>query len=295
MLYVFLSICCSVIVSIMLKLAKRYHIDVYQAITWNYSVAMALAWLFLKPELHNLGNAPYFIYGSLGILLPALFVILAASVKIAGIIRTDVAQRLSLFIPVLSAFLIFGEKLDTIKSIGLIIGFAAVICSIPMQKQSINRKAPTNGWVYLLVVFIGMGLIDVLFKQLALFKGVSSGTSLFIVYTLSFIVAMIGLLYQVFTKKMRFSWPHILIGWVLGIFNFGNILFYIKAHQVLANNPSIVFSSMNIGVIVFGTIVGVIIFKEKLSTVNKIGIALALIAIFVIYNPQLFAHLCSHS
>jgi hypothetical protein len=36
MLYVFLSICCSVIVSVLLKLARRYQIDVFQAITWNY-------------------------------------------------------------------------------------------------------------------------------------------------------------------------------------------------------------------------------------------------------------------
>ena len=31
MIYILLSICCSIIVSVMLKLAKRYHIDVYQA------------------------------------------------------------------------------------------------------------------------------------------------------------------------------------------------------------------------------------------------------------------------
>lgn len=295
MLYVFLSICCSVVVSVMLKLAKRYHIDVYQAVTWNYSIAIILAWLFLKPQLQHVNGVPFLIYGSLGLLLPALFIIMAASVKITGIVRTDVAYRLSLFIPVLASFLVFNEKPSSIAILGLLIGFAAIICCIPWQKQSGSGKAPANAWIYLLVVFVGMGFIDVLFKQLALLKQVSSGTSLFIVYTLSFIIAFIGLMYQVFTKKMKFSWPHILIGWVLGVVNFGNILFYIKAHQVLSKNPSVVFSSMNIGVIIFGTLVGVIIFKEKLTLLNKIGIGLAIIAIVVIYYPQIFTSIFPHS
>jgi hypothetical protein len=278
----------------MLKLAKRYHIDVYQAITWNYSMAIVLSWLFLKPQLNNMAGAPFYLYWLLGLFLPLLFVILGISVKFAGIVRTDVAQRLSLFIPIITAFLIFGETFNAIKLAGIIIGFVAIICLIPSHKQTLTDKSPANSRIYLLIVFFGMGIIDVLFKQIALVKQISTGTSLFIVYSLAFIIALIGLLYQVIKKTMRFSWPHILIGWILGIANFGNILFYIKAHQSLAKNPSVVFSSMNIGVIIFGTLIGVFIFKEKLSMFNKAGIILAIIAITIIYYPQLFSHLFSH-
>lgn len=280
----------------MLKLARRYHIDVYQAITWNYSIAIVLSWLFLKPQLSNLSQAPVGIYAGLGILLPLIFIMLAASVKYAGIVRTDAAQRLSLFIPISTAFLVFGESLDTLKTIGLIIGFAAIICLIPWKKEprSRDKHIPAYSWIYLLLVFVGFGVIDILFKQMALVKSISLGTSLFITYSLSFAVAFIGLLFQVLRKTMKFSWPHILIGWVLGIANFGNILFYLKAHQALAKNPSIVFSSMNIGVIIAGTLVGIVIFKEKLTLSNKIGLALAVIAVFVIYNPQVINKLLHH-
>jgi len=291
MLYVFISICCSVLVSIMLKLAKRYHIDVYQAVTWNYSAAIVLTWLFLKPQLSNLGDAPIYTYGLLGLLLPLLFLVLGNSVKLTGIVRTDAAQRLSLFIPIAAAFLVFGEKPDAVRLTGLAIGIVAIVCLIPRQQQKAGKKAGSNSWIWLLIVFLGMGVIDILFKQVALVKQISTGTSLFIVYSLAFGVAIIGLLYQVITKTMRFSWPHIFIGWALGIANFGNILFYIKAHQSLAKNPSIVFSSMNIGVIVFGTLVGVLIFKEKLTAFNKVGLLLAILAIVVIYYPQLIAGL----
>jgi drug/metabolite transporter (DMT)-like permease len=290
MFYIFLSICCSVIVSVLLKLAKRYQIDVYQAITWNYSAAILLTWLFLKPHLAfiNLQHAPIYTYLSLGILLPLLFVIIAVSIKLTGIVRTDVAERLSLFIPVLAAFLLFGEALNGIKITGISIGVIAMICLIPWKQRMAVRRRPTNSWFYLLLIFVGMGVIDVLLKQIAKFTDVPFTTSLFIVFTLAFIVSIIGLIYQVSTKRMRFSWPHILIGWVLGAANFGNILFYLKALKSLKDTPSTVFSSMDIGVIVFGSLIGLFIFREKLSRLNLAGIILAIIAVVMIYYPQLF-------
>jgi len=288
MFYVFLSICCSVIVSVLLKLAKRYQVDVYQAITWNYSMAIVLTWLFFRPHLGNLQGAPVAAYLSLGVLLHLLFIVIATSVRLAGIVRTDVAQRLSLFIPVLAAFLIFGEKPNTIKITGIAIGFIAIICLIPWKQKRAVRRRSTNSWFYLVVILIGMGVIDVLLKQVSKVTAVPFTTSLFIVFVLAFIVSLIGLIYLIYTKKTRFSWPHILIGWVLGAANFGNILFYLKALKSLENSPSIVFSTMDIGVIVFGALVGLLVFREKLSRLNLAGIILAIIAVVVIHYPEFF-------
>jgi hypothetical protein len=110
MLFVLLSICCSVIVSIMLKLAKRYHVDVLQAVTWNYSTAILLTWLIFNPQLTNLSAAPIYNFAALGLLLPILFVVLATSVKLTGIVRTDIAQRLSLFIPIVATYLCLANS-----------------------------------------------------------------------------------------------------------------------------------------------------------------------------------------
>ena len=182
----------------------------------------------------------------------------------------------------MAAFLLFGEKGNLLKSIGILTGFAAILCTIPWKQSGVARKVAANAWLYLLMVFVGMGLIDVLFKQIAAFKSVSYGTSLFIVFVLAFVFSLAGLIYQVAAKKMKFSWPHILIGWVLGTANFGNILFYIKAHKALASQPSTVFSAMNIGVILFGALIGLIVFKERLSLLNKAGILIAIIAVVIL-------------
>jgi drug/metabolite transporter (DMT)-like permease len=284
MLYVFLSICCSVIVSVLLKLARRYSIDVFQAITWNYSMAILLTWVFFKPNLHafNFKQAPISVYIAVGILLPLIFWVMASSVRVAGIVRTDVAQRLSLFISLFSAFLLFNDSFTKARLICFIFGFAAILCSIPWQKKTANRKLLSNAWLYLFIVFVGFGAIDILFKKVAAYTLVPYTTSLFIIYGLAFIIAFIGLLIKVLTKKSRIKWPHLMFGWVLGLANFGNILFYLKAHQALSNSPSLVFSSMNIGVILLGTLVGLVIFHERLSTLNRIGLGLAVLSIIMI-------------
>jgi drug/metabolite transporter (DMT)-like permease len=282
MLYVFLSVCCSVVVSVLLKLARRYSVDIFQAITWNYSMAILLTWFFFRPQLQNLQHTPVTIFIALGVLLPLVFWIMASSVRVVGIVRTDVAQRLSLFIPILASFLLFKEPLSTLKIIGLAVGFAAILCSIQWQKQTANRKVFSNAWIYLIVVFLGFGVIDVLFKQVAVVKEVAYTTSLFIIYILAFVISFICLLFRVFTRQSRIIWPHIMFGWVLGVANFGNILFYLKAHKSLSTSPSTVFSAMNIGVITMGAIVGLFVFHERLSLLNKIGIGLAIVAIIII-------------
>ncbi|HEY4194769.1 MAG TPA: EamA/RhaT family transporter, partial [Mucilaginibacter sp.] len=223
-------------------------------------------------------------YTMLGILLPALFVVVAISVSSNGIVRTEIAQRLSLFIPVLSAFLLFGESLTISKSIGLIVCFAAIICSIPWGKQrSANTRGKADAWMYLVVVFIGMGVIDILLKKMSAFKATSYTSSLLLVFILAFLLSLINLFYRFGSKKSKFSWPHILFGWILGVANFGNIFFYMKAFGSLPDTPSLVFSMNDIGIILLGSFVGITLFKEKLSMINKIGIGMALAAIIVFY------------
>ena len=99
------SAICSVLVSVLLKLAPRHRLDVAQLVTWNYLAATALcAWL-LQPSLESLRapDAPWAALLGLAVVLPSLFLVLAASVKATGIVRTDVAQRLSLLLSLLAA------------------------------------------------------------------------------------------------------------------------------------------------------------------------------------------------
>jgi len=287
MIYIILSVFCSVTVAVLLKLSKRYQISIIQAVTVNYLTAITLCFLFFKPDTTLVNKAaPWPIYAGLAILLPTIFLFLAASVKNLGIVKTDVAQRLSLFIPILAAYFIFKEDFSQLKFIGLGIGFIAIILTFLRKSEG---RSKSGNWIYPLAVFVGFGLIDVLFKQVALHKELPYTTSLFIVFCLAFLVSLVIVLAMVISKKTRLQLVNIGCGLILGLFNFGNILFYLKAHKTLSSNPSTVFAAMNLGVIVVGTVVGVILFKEKLSKLNYFGIALAICAVILITLSQLNA------
>ncbi len=279
MIYIFLSVCCSVFVSVLLKLAKRYEIDTRQAIAWNYSIAGLLTWLIFTPEIPEFTETIYPVYIALGLLLPSLFLVLALSVRYTGIVKTDIAQRLSLFIPVMAAFLLFSEPYSIVKILGIAIAFIAIVFSVPWQKQT---ESSNSYWIYPVIVFIGMGIIDILFKQIAKTENIPFTSSLLVVFILAFIISILYLLYQILVNGLKLTMINLICGWILGIANFGNIVFYLKAHQTLYNQPSVVFSSMNIGVILLGSAVGVLIFREKLSRINYAGIVLALISILIL-------------
>jgi len=285
MIYIILSICCSVTVAILLKLAKRYQINIIQAVTINYLAALSLCFLFFKPDVKQLTvSAPWPTYVALAVLLPSIFLFLAASVKNLGIVKTDIAQRLSLFIPLLAAYFIFKEDFNNFKIVGLCIGFAAIFLTFLRKSDQVENSK--GNLLYPIMVFIGFGVIDVLFKQIALYKDLPYTTSLFTVFCLAFIVSLLIVIAMVIAGKIKLQLVNLACGLILGLFNFGNILFYMKAHQALAENPSTVFAAMNLGVIIVATLIGIIAFKEKLSKLNYAGIILAIVAVIFITLSQ---------
>ncbi|RZM25814.1 MAG: DMT family transporter [Pedobacter sp.] len=279
MIYILLSIACSVTVSILLKLARRYHISIVQAVTWNYLFAIVLATLAFDPKLGAIKTDNYPIYIGLGVLLPVIFWVLARSIRTTGIARTDIAQRLSLIIPLLAAFFVFQEQFSVLKLAGIVIGFLAILL-ILVRKSAVTSS--NTAYIYPVAVFLGFGCIDILFKKIALIQGVPYTNSLIIVFCCSAIISLIAAVYLISIKKQRFQMINVLCGCILGCFNFGNIYFYLKAHQVFASHPSTVFASMNIGVITVGCLIGLLVFKEKLTKFNLIGIALAIVAVVLI-------------
>jgi drug/metabolite transporter (DMT)-like permease len=284
MIYILISILCSVTVGIIFKSAKRYRINIPQIICWNYLVAIVCCLIFFDIPLTGLKlpSSPVYIY--LGILLPTIFAILARSINQIGIARTDIAQRLSLFIPLLASYFLFGEQFNLIKLLALAIGLAAIVFILTKK----GKRSDSGSIVYPLMVFVGYGIVDVLFKQVALLPAISYPASLLIVFVLAFTIALIAVLYFVVKEKQQFKLINLACGVALGLFNFANIFFYLKAHHSLSKTPSVVFAAMNLGVIVLGTLVGVYLFKEKLSSLNKVGIFLALLSIVILTLSQLY-------
>lgn len=284
MLFIALSVLCSVCVSIVLKLAQRLQLDMRLAIAVNYVVAAVLAGCLLHPGMphpQRFGVTGMLLLAGLGLGLPAMFWVLARAVATAGVVRTDAAMRLSLLLPLLAAFVLFGQALTPVRGLGVLLGLAAVACLV-LRRDPGSASTAARAPLLLLVVFAGMGLIDILFKLMARLGRVSADAVLLTAFVLAAVVSLLVVLRQVHRHQARWRGRHVAAGMVLGALNFGNIVFYIQAHRALPANPALVFAAMNIGVIALATLVGVALFGERLSRINLAGLGLAVIAVLVL-------------
>ncbi len=283
MIYVVIAIICSVIVSINFKLFKRYDTNAYQAIVFNYPPAALLCYFGFKPSLNvSPTSQEWVLFAVIAGLLLSIFYFIGKSIATSGIVLTAIAQRLSLVIPVLSAFLIFSETTTNLKLLGLVIGFTALYASKPSEKANLKQAA---NW-YPIIVFLGTGILDVLFVFLTKLPLISFTGALVYIFVIASFLGFASLFYQYQKGVLRFQLKAALAGVILGVFNFGSIYFYIKALKLESHRPSVVFSSLDIGVIFFGSLVGILLFKEKLTKLNIIGFVLALVAIIILNLPD---------
>lgn len=285
MSYLVLAISASVLVSIFLKMARSRGIDVTQAILINYITAIILCIYLLKPsfDVSQIMANGAFIFVALGVLLPSVFIIMAKAVQMVGIAKSDVAQRLALFLPILASFTIFGEDLTPAKGAGLILAFSSLIALTykPVHHTDVKVSDTTDfkrAAAILGGVWLGYGVIDILFKQMAKLGNAFPDT-LFVSFVLAFVLLFIYLM----MNRTKWQPKSLASGVLLGALNFANILFYIKAHQVYKDDPTLVFAGMNIGVICLGAVVGLVIFREKISKINGLGILLGVLAVWCLF------------
>jgi drug/metabolite transporter (DMT)-like permease len=197
----------------------------------------------------------------------------------AGIVKSDAAQRLSLFIPIIWALVFFGEVLTPARGLGVALAFIALLCLLYKPNTTHISNNAKSFALPLIGVWLGYGVIDILFKQLAKLDKAAFAGNLFV----SFVLAGLLIFAYLFFKRTRWHFKSLFAGVALGILNFGNILFYVRAHQAFKDNPTLVFAGMNMGVIALGTLVGAWAFREKISRVNAIGVLLAMCSIFCLF------------
>lgn len=279
--FLLLAVGFSVAVSLWLRQARGWRLDLGQMVLWNYAAASVLCLLLLHPRLDatTLTRMPWALVLALGVVLPGLFVIMGRAVQSAGIVRADTAQRLSLLLSLLAAFTLFGQRVDAWQWLGLALGVTAMLA---MLARPGVRAAPAarGAGAWLLAVWVGYALVDILLKLLAL-RGADFGA----VLQSSFVLAFGCMLAALLVRAARGRRPDLRSlggGVVLGLLNFANIDLYIRAHQSLSHNPAVVFAGMNLGVVALSTLLGMAWLREPTSRVNRAGVVLAGLAIVVL-------------
>lgn len=277
--------CCSVLVSIVLKYLKAKGFDVFQMIAWNYLTASILCYYWFKTDLTHISfnHTPWWLILVLAVLLPSIFLCLAKSLQFAGILKTEIAQRLAVILSLLAAYFIFGEQFSQNKLIGVVLGIIAILAIIIGQateqaSKGINLKSA----LFLFSVWAGYAAIDVLLKYSS-----SLGLQSAVTLNLAFIGAFILSIAYIAITQPNWQPKNIFTGLVLGVLNFANIALYVKAHMLFKETPAIVFAGMNILVVVLGVLSGVIFFKERLQAYTWIGLVSGIVAVLCLAKAMM--------
>ncbi|OUC58110.1 putative integral membrane protein [Acinetobacter seifertii] len=245
-----------------------------QMIAWNYASASLLCYWWFKPDIQHIStqNTPWWLIFALGIILPSIFLCLAKSLEYAGIVKTEIAQRLSVVLSLLAAYFFFHEQFSSLKLLGIGLGIFAVFLIVFGQFNGSSGQQTKKAIFALMSVWFGYAAVDILLKYTSSL-GLQFTLTLNLIFITSFVLSIIYLFFQ---KKSAWNFKNTLAGLLLGVLNFSNIALYVKAHILLKDSPAIVFASMNILVVLLGIVCGVVLYKEKLKLPTMLGTILGI-------------------
>ena len=277
-----LSLISSLLVGFFIKYLKINNIkNLFTVVFINYLIAILVCYLLFNNDINfsNLNKSFSYLTVLLGILMPSIFYFLNKSLNKSGLAKTDIFQRLSLIIPVILSFWLFKEVFTWSKFAAIALAFISIV--LLLYKKS--TKDGNFNTFYLIAVFIGYGAVDTLFKIVATNKNIPYIAALFLVFIFCAFISGIFLL----LNKGKFQKKYVFYGLILGILNFSNIYFYMKAHKIFSDSPTLVFITMNLGVIIGGSLIGKFYFKEKLTKNALTGIVLAVISVILLALIQI--------
>jgi drug/metabolite transporter (DMT)-like permease len=286
MLFLLLSILSSVSIFMIFRLIEKRDVGNFPVIVINYLTAALLGYALNGRTNTGPGYFPagcFALAVLIGILFILLFFVVARSSQKAGMAITTVAGKMSVIFPILFSILYdVHDTLSMLKASGILFALVGVLLTIYKKRT----KLPEPAFIYLpVILFVGMGLVDSLVK-LAQYEYLSNG-NLSLFTAVLFSISAVSGLFACFLDKGRFRSLISMraLGWgiLLGGVNFGSIFFLIKAlnyaHQERGvMDSSVVFGINNIGIVTLSVILGMLLFREKLSALNQAGILVCVMA-----------------
>lgn len=251
----------------------------------NYVTATICGIVFQKNTI-NIAEIPQYSWFPFALILGGLFIVvfnlMALTTQRSGLSVVSVATKMSVVIPIIFGLAYYKESLDTFKIIGIILALAALYLASLKTKDGIKIK-PSN-LIFPILVFLGSGIIDTSIKYLEGEFIAENDIPIFsaVIYTVSAIIGFGILIFQALKGKFQFHLKNIIGGIALGIPNYFSIYFLVQAFRSGILDSSGIFAINNVAIVMVSTVLGIILFKEKLLSKNWIGIGLAVLSIILI-------------
>jgi len=286
MISLLLAILFSSFILVIFKLFDRFKIDVFQAIVFNYFTAFLCGILVYGNEWNPkaLTDITWFYFAIVAaILFISLFILMGLSSQKNGVAITSVAVKMSMAASVLGMIFIYNESVTPLKICGIILAFAGVVL---VSWQGKEEKSTRNQSLWMLfVLFFGSGVLDLVLNYVQNNALQHLTPSLFSAFGFGMagIIGLIIFLFQLQQKKTQFAFKNIFGGIALGIPNYFSIYLLIKSYKETGWADSTVLSIINVSIVCVSTLIGFLIFKEKINLTKGLGIIASLLAILLLY------------
>ncbi len=284
MVYLLLSILFATSLFVIFKYFGIYKVDTLKAILVNYVVAFALGFGLAERSIPfaEIPSQTWF-FGSLvlGALFVSIFFVMALTAQRNGVSVASVAGKMSVVVPILFGVFLYNESVTLLKVIGIIIALIAVyLASVKEEKNKVEGASI----LFPVLLFLGSGTIDTTLKYVQVNFVPKGDVSIFSgsLFGIAALFGILILIIKLIKKPEAFGVKNIIAGIVLGVPNYFSIVFLIKALQTDGFESSVLFTINNVGVVVVSTLVGLLLFKEKFSLKNKIGVVLAILGIILV-------------
>jgi drug/metabolite transporter (DMT)-like permease len=287
MIYLLGSIVLTSWLTLAFKVVERFGVQRFPAIVFNY-IFCVITGIIVNgqvPDYRANADKDWFAWACImGTIFIVLYNIIAFSAQRVGVAVTSVANKLSLVIPFVFSIYLYNEEATWLKIIGIAVALLAVILTcLPSGNQQLHTK---DRWVYLLpiLLFFGSGLLDTMIKYVEhnFLNATNVNEYLITAFTTAAVIGILMLTVQLLTGKQGFSWKAVMAGVLIGIPNYISIWCLMEVLKQYAGDSSAIIPINNMGIVLFSAVVAWLIFKEKLSHINWIGIILSLGAIALI-------------
>ena len=285
MLYLLLAIVCGATYSVFFKLFACRGVDSLQAIAFNYLTAFVLGTAFACVSgdfVVPTGVASWGTAVLLGSTFGGAFVLMARSTALTGVTLTTVASRVSLVIPVVCSFLLFPEGDAPRWWAVAVILVAMIMMFVPSgEKRRQQRLQRASLLLYPLGVWVlfGVNNFGLKWAQSVLIAPQESAAFSAIIFLFAVMFAVVALMVR--RDKRGFEWGALVGGVTLGVANFFVTWGMLRG---LAEVPaSIFFPTYHTTIVALVAVVGTVAFKERLSKVQWLGVAVAVLGIVMFF------------
>jgi drug/metabolite transporter (DMT)-like permease len=283
---IILGIFFSALLTIFFKYFEKLNINTFQAILVNYITASALSFAFADKSHIPKGSENWFpVAASMGLLFITTFIAMSITAQRVSVIICNIAAKMSLVIPLSFAFIFVGEEITLLKITAIVMAMIGVVLTVWNKNRL--YAGDMHGWKALMliaVVFTGSGLIDASFKYVELhyFDAASPEYLMMVSYGGAALAGTAWFFISAIRSKPAIKTRNILAGIALGTVNYFSFYYVLVAlHE--GNMPaSIVFPVVNVGILVLATLLAMILFRERLKTMNYIGVIIPISSIMIL-------------